>query len=83
MKTKNIFTKTNILIFVLLILFVLLAVFFFYKANEGRQMQTEEQEVDFSEASQELENLKEEVGFTTPSEEEAQTQMEELENLRN
>jgi flagellar biosynthesis/type III secretory pathway M-ring protein FliF/YscJ len=80
---KKFFTRTNLLIILLIIFFVFLAVFLFKKAREDKFLDKEPAQVtEFDVQMSELDSFKEEVNYTPPTEEELKKQIEELEELR-
>ncbi len=82
MNLKTIFTKTNILIFFFLLLLGALAVFFYQKAHEGGPEQFSETQQEQKSSQEEIQGIKEEIGFEAYSDEDLQKQLEQLQKLR-
>ncbi len=76
---KKIFSKTNIIIIILIFLFVCLAVVFYMRAHD--QQILPEQDQGFEEVNS-LEEIKKQMDFETPGVDEIERQAVELENLK-
>jgi flagellar biosynthesis/type III secretory pathway M-ring protein FliF/YscJ len=80
---KKFFTKTNILIVFLIVVFVFFAIFLFRKTREDRLLESEVVPLtEFDVQVSEIDSFKKEVNYNPPSEEEVLKQIEELEELR-
>jgi|GEM_PF-4344615 len=82
---KDFFSNTSIVVIVLLIIFfVLLAVYLYNKAHE-RQLDfrsPSQQQEDWEKGFDDLEKMKEEMDYVSPSDEEIERQISELDELR-
>lgn len=83
MNTKNIFTKTNLLIAFLIVALTLLAIVFFNRAHERPEFVLDSQKEDVKGQQGHLDTAREEIRFTTRDEDEIQMQIDELMEIRN
>jgi uncharacterized membrane protein len=79
MDIGEVFSKSNLITLVLIVVFVFFAIFLFFKVKD---QETVEEENNIQRQFQEVEGLKKEVGYSSPSEEEIQKQLNDLKNLR-
>ncbi len=79
MEIKEIFSRTNIVIFLLILLFLSLIFLLFYK---GRDIDVFEERKGTEEQLRELEVLKDDLEYSPPSVEEIEKQVNELKDLR-
>ncbi len=77
---KKIFSKTNIIIIILIVLFVSLAVVFYMRAHDRNIFPEQDQPLYESEKS--LEEIKKQIDFEAPGFDEVERQKLELENLK-
>ena len=78
MNLKEVFSKSNVIIFLLILVFSISIVFLLTKIYE----QDIKEETNIEKQIGEVEGLKKQVGYSSPTQEEIQRQLDDLKRLR-